>query len=1078
MPVSESKETGVRSATPPSSDYGAGVPIKKRRFPFVRPPSPPPKEPSPPPPPKEPSPPPPPPKEPSLPPPPKEPLLPPKEPSPPPQEPSPPPREPSLPPHEPSLPEKIEEQPQMGHVATFQGCVPSNSSVAAALGNEKQESSIIEANVSNVSVGERDSLKEKNDCMDKGTFELSTAVVQEPTLVFASGSSDNKDRTDKPRMDVNLVGHDQMLGRSDLPMALSKSSHLIGGGSWTKHKLEVDDQSGKTVASSMMDAGLACHKSEVACHKGEGTCWDQDKFENISLDLSLTDEKSSPSTGSGKRSDSDATIPRANRSNWDLNTTMDAWEDSASDSVCVGADSVYGEMNAPAGNYDVKPSTQLPGKSLEQKSLGSECKGGAHSMSSRAVGDNYISENSLNLGLQPSFLQPNLFPEPISSASIYAGTNNAQMSVSTSKPKVVAPLIVKSEPTDECVKQSLSVMKTVDCRTVKCESSNEQFREAHESPICTTLQTVNSRSIKAEPGCEGMKASRTNEDPCLRPCEQTSNGSELCSLVKQAGDTNHLLETESCPFESAVDRDMVGTSEHCAEGDHHEGESSQIRETSENAMKIGSDTITTNTGPGSSEHPSSMENALEAENTEIEHHEEHGFEVTDKIPPGLKENAEDAASDGEKIEISACTMEEDYDSENDSDGNLGPEAADAEHFHRDDNEYEDGEVREQVLLGMLEGTTGKMEVENVGNCESEHNKIDFGESSSHNCATPALEGDDARAQVDGQMNENLMTVFSTAHVDNNQKSVDEVSHLQGSSPTETGAVNSEMASPANTIGRKVLDDSVSRSPSKDLGPDPSYSQAIKLPPAVAATTNPVDVEAAKTDSIVSTGNGDETDTGLPMAEASLISEVVDGKSEGSKRRIINLPRSNVSSPDKARSIPDKSILLRAGRKRLPDIALEGDKPLRGRDEYRDDGFNKFPRDRNQDMFSRNSRSNFVRDRARVSNDISGNWDSEQDLGSKPYNSFPEFRPGRYFRNYNVATEDGVGGAGRGARKLSTDEAPNFRRPSSRRRSPGGRDGPAARGQPMVGGIPRNISPARCIDVSDPEIVGLRHGSSS
>ncbi|XP_030542816.1 uncharacterized protein LOC115749915 isoform X2 [Rhodamnia argentea] len=1040
MPVSESKETGVRSAAPPSINYGAGIPIKKRRFPFVRPPSPPPKEPSLPPPPKE---------------------------------PSPPPHEPSPPPHEPSLPEKIDEQLPMGHAASFQGSVPSSSGVVAAPGSEKQYSNIIEANVGDISVGEQDSLKEKNDCMDKGTFELSTAVVQEPMSMFASGSSYDKNRTDKPMKDENLVRHDRMLGRSDLPMALSESCHLIVEGSCTKHKLEVDDKSGKSVASSMLEAGVAWQKSE-------GTCLDQDKFENISLDLSLTDEKSSPSTGDGKRSNSDAPILCANRSNWDLNTTMDAWEDSVSDSVCASADSVYGGMNATDGNHDMKPSTHLPGKSLEHKSMGSECKGGALSMSSRAIGDNFMSENSLNLGLQPPFLQSDLFQEPLSSASIHAGVKYPQMLASTCKLNVVAPVIVKSEPVVESVKQSFGILKTADSRTVKCESSDEQFPEAHGSPVCATLQTVNSRSIKAEPGCEGMEASRTNEGACLRSCEQTSNGSELCSLVKQAGDTNHLLETESCPSESAVDRGMVGTSEHHAEEVRHDEESSQVREASENGIKIGSNTITTNIGPGSSELPSSMESAPEAENTEIAHYHERGFKATDKSPSSLKENAEDAASDGEKIEISACMMEEDcYDSEYDSDGNLGPSVAvDGEHFHRDDNEYEDGEVREQVLLSTSAGHTGKTEVENVGNCVSEHNRIDFGKSSCYDCAAQPSEGDDARAQVDGQMSENLMTVYSTANVDDNQKSADEVPHLQESSPIETVAVNSEMTSLVNTTGKNVLDDSVSRSPSKDLGSDPSYSEAIKLRPVVVTTTNSVDEEAAKTDSIVSAGNGDETDAGLPKAEASLNSEIVskDGISEGNKRRIINLSRSNVSSPDKARSIPDRSTLC-AGRKRLPDIALEGDKALRGRDGYRDDGFNKFPRERNQDMFSRNSRSNFARDRGRVSYDISGNWDSEQELGPKVYNGFSEFRPSRYnFRNYNGATEDGVGGARRGGRRLLTDEGPNFRHLPSRRRSPGGRDGPAARGQPMVGGIPRNISPARCIDVSDSEIVGLRHGN--
>lgn len=151
-----------------------------------------------------------------------------------------------------------------------------------------------------------------------------------------------------------------------------------------------------------------------------------------------------------------------------------------------------------------------------------------------------------------------------------------------------------------------------------------------------------------------------------------------------------------------------------------------------------------------------------------------------------------------------------------------------------------------------------------------------------------------------------------------------------------------------------------------------------------------------------------------------------------------------------------------------------------RNEVGNADFHRFPRERNRDMFPRNYRSNFARDRGRVPSNMCSDWESEQDFGSEMRNGPLEFRPTRYrynleYRNYNVSPEDGFVGTGRGGHKLLNDNSRYLHSPNSLRRAHGGRDGPATRGPPMVSRLPRNMNPSRCISMDDSELVGVRHG---
>ncbi|XP_026409032.1 uncharacterized protein LOC113304191 isoform X2 [Papaver somniferum] len=210
---------------------------------------------------------------------------------------------------------------------------------------------------------------------------------------------------------------------------------------------------------------------------------------------------------------------------------------------------------------------------------------------------------------------------------------------------------------------------------------------------------------------------------------------------------------------------------------------------------------------------------------------------------------------------------------------------------------------------------------------------------------------------------------------------------------------------------------------------------------------------------------------------------------GNKSRIINLPRasSNVSQSGESGKIPIEGMVLstRNHGEGSNNAEFEGEK-FRGRGSregrYMDP---RFERKRNRDHQPfRSSGSEFRHSRGRVDNrvrNVRSEWDPE--FSTEHGHGHSNFRFTRSKDNISAKYEGSdfvprggrtVGtGRGRGRRKSLDNELQSYRHPPSRRRSPGEREGPVSRGVRIRRG-PRDISPDRCIPEDDPDLIGLRH----
>ncbi|XP_026379844.1 uncharacterized protein LOC113274662 isoform X2 [Papaver somniferum] len=210
---------------------------------------------------------------------------------------------------------------------------------------------------------------------------------------------------------------------------------------------------------------------------------------------------------------------------------------------------------------------------------------------------------------------------------------------------------------------------------------------------------------------------------------------------------------------------------------------------------------------------------------------------------------------------------------------------------------------------------------------------------------------------------------------------------------------------------------------------------------------------------------------------------------GNKSRIINLPRasSNVSQSGESGKIPIEGMVFSSRNHGEGSNCAEfEDERFRGRGNregrYMDP---RFERKRNRDHQPfRSSGSEFRHSRGRVDNrvrNVRNEWDPE--FSTEHGHGQSNFRFTRSKDNTSSKYEGSdfvprggrtVGtGRGRGRRKSLDNELQSYRHPPSRRRSPGGREGPVSRGIRIRRG-PRDVSPDRCIPEDDPDLIGLRH----
>lgn len=432
-------------------------------------------------------------------------------------------------------------------------------------------------------------------------------------------------------------------------------------------------------------------------------------------------------------------------------------------------------------------------------------------------------------------------------------------------------------------------------------------------------------------------------------------------------------------------------------------------------------------------------------------------ERTNEISHDSHANREGSVSDEEKINISTEMMEDEcYGSECESDGDqtvenrLDPPGR----CVRDDDEYEDGEVREPPRHSMVEEPIlERMDTENM--------KVDDHDTTAGPvCGFASVSGADKFVQGESEVHgdktiECIKECVGKTSNENDEQLTDKDNSLQKLLPD---AVAVEKLLP-NTSRKKSLDQSGKNNApegnQKDIACDGTTSSSHGAETKIESSVNANDATAK------------------------------DSISGGSKSRIINLPRGTVTSPGRVRSIADRSLLSRSGRYRYSDI--EGEKFLlhRNREEIDTDSPQRFIREKIYDQPYRSSRP-YGRGRGRFSGRLDnsrGDWYTEREFGLESYTN--DYRFSRNKRasavadaelesNEFVVTPDGSTlNTGRGRKPLNDDLA-TFRQLGSRRLSPGGRDGSTTRDIRMLRRIPRNISPCRRSDENGSDLVGLQH----
>ncbi|KAG2730086.1 hypothetical protein I3760_01G276800 [Carya illinoinensis] len=931
----------------------------------------------------------------------------------------------------------------------------------------------------------------------------SRVKLEEPCLRIHSGSVGNIDCKDKLVATKN----------SELPITLAKAKLKVAPNEalvlpMGKETCSNEKSEGRCKAeipaipgNIELTLGLKEHLfPALAGQKGDGTGQKKDSLEPDSLNLSLSNANSSLQWKKDDIELNNGVQLCANRANWDLNVLMDAWQCSASDAA---ADQVsVDDFNPTDRTHDIKPficSTGMIGTGSSSGMIGTASSSEHNSvsenranfdLSSKLSGQQNEIIDSLHLGLSPTSFQSQVSQEPSCLSAkedfgrVFPNISLPRLKASTSNLDRVNHRTVKSEPFDESIKlDNIGTkgysMGLLNSRTLKHELVDCNLAK---SSNISALKLGGPESIKTEPVHEDRQALNKIEGTS-RVDKQVLQGFSNHSIAMPSSGTAPMSCTAvepSCSTELTIAGDVANNFEHsrCTEGN---GEVVP-QEACESTQLVASETVDTDVGHnGKESNTSVMIDNVRAEDGISDEPEQCRLQCMNDHLPDMPVG-EDSVSDEEKIEISADMLEDSYSSDYESDGNHPLARAMDTKQDGEEDDYEDGEVREPLMDNAVEEPICEKEAEHVDHGDSDNRKMDIIGQDGDYHATPShvevkdfkTEDPDETNNKDNNNNDDRVEGVSSS-------SADKLTCSQ-ESPTVEKLSGAGMKRPINDIQGKPCDQLGSKDCLKEQEIESSSEQTSRGNQEAVAT---VDENVKKILML------EKNDTALQKMEASTDGDDVanDVNNGGIRSRIINLSRaSHGLSPGKTRPISARSLPSRAGRE-IPDVVLEGENlHPQGRDECYMDGSHRFSRERHQDNSPRNSRLNFMRGRGRIPSRLDtlhGDWDSDHGFNSGFYNGTTEFRVPRHkyasavpdsdleYNSYNIAPEGSFFGTGRGRRKHLNDDF--FRRIPPRRQSSGGRDIPAARGGgQMIRRVTRNVSPGRCVDEDGSEVVGPRH----
>ncbi|KAH1140654.1 hypothetical protein GLYMA_10G292400v4 [Glycine max] len=792
-----------------------------------------------------------------------------------------------------------------------------------------------------------------------------------------------------------------------------------------------------------------------------------EKAQPVSLELSLSKEDcSTHSLNTDPKTDSDTTRVHSNRANWDLNTTMDAWEESGTEAGSVKT-SIDG-LKISDSSLDEKqlvcsPGMTSPASVVSVKPMCEESQKKTFTFPSGLCGPQFKFVDSSNLSLAP-FIQkyteePSRLSVKLNSGSAIPNVSLSSVASTVGDANTSSFRLVKPEPFDENSKRDLkdvnaSTVGSLDSVTVKQELVQASAANSSKLSNVSNLLKVDAASVKQEPdhkgNQEGSNAAVSKMDQLNKDSRQELDNSSPSMAMPVMPDTTQISAEPACAPVKPMCTAELSTSENTV-----------IIETVAMPM-VDNGLVLNNPGLQTSSVSTEEENAADRDACRLK--------LMNEPPPASRGNGEGCASDEEKITLSTDMLEDDsYDSDSESDENHAVTIAVDTECYVEDDDYEDGEVREPLDPSTAEDVCEVREVEhpdsNFVNKQMEKGMV------SGDCPTSyqVVEKNNMTA-IQSEINNEVVDMDIEMH-ERSGKVVDKNVCVQESLDDEKCNIATHGNKPVNVLQMKALDLLEGKNVCEALVTESPSNQATN-------GSHGVDVQCA--DEVVKTTDiVKQTDLDFETMEVSANADdaAKDVNNGGNLGRIIDLSRAtSSSSPGKTRPMSGRSLSSRAGRDVLSDT-LDGDKLHRGRDEVYIDGPHKFSRERHQDISPRKTRMNFVRGRGRLNNrldSVRNDWESDREFSGEFYNGPSQFRGPRpkYASAFadtdmeynNVAPDGSYVGNGRLGRKPLNDGS--YIAP--RRRSSGGRDGI------QIGHRnPRNISPNRCIgDGSD--LVGVRH----
>ncbi|CAI9102770.1 OLC1v1001096C5 [Oldenlandia corymbosa var. corymbosa] len=766
-------------------------------------------------------------------------------------------------------------------------------------------------------------------------------------------------------------------------------------------------------------------------------------------------------------------IRPADRSNWDLNTTMDDWEGTAPDAgfrfdvlgstekTDPNSGRVFSGFSPVVRSLSEKGKQVIP-TSMPRSSFPNSCR--------QLIPH---SEDSLRLTLSPSFQDKDYGRVLSGLTKNVAGGDVAYLHrvvEESLKNKISSDIrVVKSEPSEENSSPNpagtLSVStKLLDASSLKKEPVDKENIQALKLTASSTHNLTGPKCIKAEPTGEACVAISGAPDSTRQQLivkfghSQESGSSSVLAMPVTPPNPSPSRPPASSELSMSADissqSDLSVHTKECHLGVDIIAQSAT--DMNPNLPNSGSrDEVLTGSEVGN--------RAIEDKNVDDSKTES----VKERLQ-NLHASGEGSVSDEEKLNISAELMEESYDSDYESDGNQvsASRIEKPNRCVRDDEEYEDGEVRESGMASKITANEIRVKSDKL---ECKTNDPQSGTRDDVDQFQPDIKDNDLKIHDDsnsGEFAENVGFVPTENYDPLSDKDGPSL-NLSLEEKAETNETVVHEKEPCISDQINLADNSGNKSSTEGAVKDKSF-EGTSSGCRIAMTTCEAKGEIFK----AAVDTAEKPSSSLHVeASSNDTNAAEDSNHAGNRGRIISLPRASARSPCKTKQVPDKLPSSRNGRER---------------DEMDTDGFHRFGRERIQDQSFRNSRGNYSRGRGRFSgrfNTSRSEWGSGRDFAEGSYRDDYRFTRSKHAADisdakldcdeYLVAPDGGALNTGRGRKSLNND-LPSYRHASSRRFSPGGREGPAGRGAEVLRRMPRNISPGTRNSENGIGLVGLRH----